>query len=82
MQVETCRLIDRVPTRNARSRVAKILAELRHLYHHKMFVKSDPLLLLHFLTNLKQTFDDAALAEDDARNMVRYFVTGEAAKLL
>ena len=81
MQVETYRLIDRDPTRNPRLKVAKVLAELRHLYDGEMFDGSDPLSLLHFLTDLKQTFDDAALAEGDAKHMVRYFLTGEAAKL-
>ena len=81
MQVETYRLIDRNPTRNPRLRVAKVLAELRHLFDGEMFDGSDPLSLLHFLTDLKQTFDDAALAEGDAKHMVRYFLTGEAAKL-
>ena len=81
MQVETYRLQDRNPYRNPRMKVTKTLAELRHLFDGEMFDGSDPLSLLHFLEDLKQTFDDAALAEGDAKHMVRYFLTGEAAKL-
>ena len=81
MQVETYRLQDRHPDRNPRMKVTKTLAELRHLFDGEMFDGSDPLSLLHFLEDLKQTFDDAALAEGDAKHMVRYFLTGEAAKL-
>lgn len=81
MQVETYRLQDRNPDRNPRMKVTKTLAELRHLFDGEMFDGSDPLSLLHFLEDLKQTFDDAALAEGDAKHMVRYFLTGEAAKL-
>ena len=81
MQVETYRLLDRNPERNPRLKVAKSLAELRHLFDGEMFDGSDPLSLLHFLEDMKQTFDDAALAEGDAKHMIRYFMTGEAAKL-
>ena len=81
MQVETYRLQDRNPIRNPRMKVTKALSELRHLFDGEMFDGSDPLSLLHFLEDLKQTFDDAQLAEGDAKHMVRYFLTGEAAKL-
>ena len=81
MQVETYRLQDRNPDRDPRMKVTRTLADLRHLFSGEMFDGSDPLSLLHFLQDLKQTFDDAALAEGDAKHMVRYFLTGEAATL-
>ena len=81
MQVETYRLLNRDQDRNPKLKVSRTLAELRHLFDGEQFDGSDPLSLLHFLDDIKQTFDDASLSEGDAKHMVRYFLSGEAAKL-
>ena len=62
-------------------RTAKVLTNLRHLFEGERFDGSDPLTVLPFLEELKSTFDDAGLSEGDAKHMVRYFLTGEAARL-
>ena len=81
LNVDTYRLIDRDPERNIALRTTRVLANLRHLFGGEKFDGSDPLTVLPFLEELKITFDDADLCEGDARHMLRYFLTGEAARL-
>ena len=81
LNVETYRLEDRDPERDLALRTTKVLANLRHLFDGERFDGSDPLSVLPFLEELRATFDDAGLSEGDARHMVRYFLTGEAARL-
>ena len=81
LDVETYRLHDRDPERDLGLRTTKVLQNLRHLFDGERFDGSDPLTVLHFLEELKVTFDDAGLCEGDARHMVRYFLSGEAARL-
>ena len=81
LNVDTYRLIDRDPERNVALKTTRVLANLRHLYDGEKFDGSDPLTVLPFLEELKITFDDADLCEGDARHMLRYFLTGEAARL-
>ena len=81
LSVKTYRLNDRDPERDLGLRTTKVLQNLRHLFDGERFDGSDPLAVLHFLQELKTTFDDAELCEGDARHMVRYFLTGEAARL-
>ena len=81
LSVESYRLHDRDPERDLGLRTNKVLQNLRHLFDGERFDGSDPLTVLHFLEELKITFDDAGLCEGDARHMVRYFLTGEAARL-
>ena len=81
LNVETYRLIDRDPERDFALKTAKVLTNLRHLFDGERFDGTDPLTVLPFLEELKSTFDDAELSEGDARYMIRYFLTGEAARL-
>ena len=81
LNVNAYRLIDRDPERDLALRTAKVLTNLRHLFEGERFDGSDPLTVLPFLEELKTTFDDAGLSEGDAKHMVRYFLTGEAARL-
>ena len=81
LNVETYRLVDRDPERDLALRTTKVLANLRHLFDGERFDGSDPLNVLPFLEELRTTFDDAGLSEGDAKHMVRYFLTGEAARL-
>ena len=81
LSIETYRLHDRESERDIGLRTTKVLQNLRHLFDGERFDGSDPLTVLHFLEELKTTFDDAGLCEGDARHMVRYFLTGEAARL-
>ena len=81
LNVNAYRLIDRDPERDLALRTTKVLTNLRHLFDGERFDGSDPLTVLPFLEELKSTFDDAGLSEGDARHMIRYFLTGEAARL-
>ena len=81
LNVGTYRLVDRDPERDLALKTAKVLANLRHLFDGERFDGADPLTVLPFLEELKTTFDDAGLSEGDAKHMVRYFLTGEAARL-
>ena len=81
LNVETYRLTDRDPERDLALRTTKVLANLRHLFDGERFDGSDPLTVLPFLEELQATFDDAGLCEGDAKHMIRYFLTGEAARL-
>ena len=80
LNVETYRLIDRDPERDVALKTAKVLTNLRHLFDGERFDGTDPLTVLPFLEELKTTFDDASLSEGDAKYMIRYFLTGEAAR--
>ena len=81
LNVETYRLTDRDPERDLALRTTKVLANLRHLFDGERFDGSDPLTVLPFLEELQATFEDAGLCEGDAKHMIRYFLTGEAARL-
>ena len=81
LDVETYRLHDKDPERDLGLRTTKVLQNLRHLFDGERFDGSDPLTVLHFLEELKITFDDVGLCEGDARHMIRYFLSGEAARL-
>ena len=81
LNVETYRLVDRDAERDLALRTTKVLANLRHLFDGERFDGTDPLTVLPFLEELKATFDDAGLCEGDAKHMIRYFLTGEAARL-
>ena len=81
LSVETYRLLDREPERDLGLRTAKVLQNLQHLFNGERFDGTDPLTVLPFLEELKTAFDDAGLAEGDAKHMVRYFLTGDAARL-
>ena len=81
LSVKTYRLVDRDPERDLTLKTTKVLANIRRLFDGERFDGSDPLAVLPFLEELKTTLDDAGICEGDARHMVRYFLTGEAARL-
>ena len=80
MSVETYRLDDRSSERR-RSNTSKLLKGVQHLFTGDRFDGSDPITVLHFLEELQSAFNDAQIAEGDAKHIVRYFLSGEAAKL-
>ena len=78
---ETYRLLDRDPERDLALRTRKILANLRHLFDGERLDGTDSLTVLTFLEELRSPFGDAGFSEGDARHMIRYFLTGEDARL-
>ena len=81
MSVETYRLNNRETERSKRWSTNKLLTTVRHLFTGDHFDGSDPVTVLHFLEEIKSAFDEAEIAEGDGRHLVRYFLTGEAARL-
>ena len=80
LSVEKYRLDDRSSERR-RSNTSKLLKSVQHLFTGDRFDGSDPITVLHFLEELQSAFNDAQIAEGDAKHIVRYFLYGEAAKL-
>ena len=80
MSVKTYRLDNR-SSKRTRSNTSKLLKGVQHLFTGDRFDGSDPITVLHFLEELQSAFNDAQIAEGDAKHIVRYFLTGEAAKL-
>ena len=81
MSVETYRLYNRETERSKRWSTNKLLTTVRHLFTGDTFDGSDPVTVLHFLEEMQSAFNEAEIAEGDARHLVRYFLTGEAARL-